>query len=101
MKQVGIFLYQFHRFYLLDHGFCRHLVFRFTAFFFKMPRISNIPHVTDLIAQMKKVPVNHIKCDESAGMTEMTLATDGGTAYIHAHMLGSDGNKFFLLSCIR
>ena len=60
--------------------------------------IADIPH---LIAEMKEIAVDKIKCNKRAGMTQMTFAADGRSADIHSHMAGCKRGKNFFLSCIR
>ena len=98
MKQVGVFLHQLHGFQFFEQGLAGDLIDRFTAFFLKMPGISDIADVSYFITQVLKIPVHHIKSDIRTGMTEMTLPADGRSAHIHAHMAGGDRFKIFFLA---
>ena len=47
---------------------------------------------------MHQVAVQHIESDGRPGVAQMTVAIDGGTADIHAHVVGSEGfEKLFLV----
>ena len=95
MKQVGVFLHQFHWFQFFNHRFFADFIFRFPAFFLKMPGIGYISHIPHLVAKMLQVAVYNIKRNVRSCMTEMTFATHGRSAHIHAYITICNGPKFF------
>src|SRR5579862_6161454 len=98
MKEIGIFLNEFHWFELLDQRFFRYFIFSFPSFLLKMPRIGYISNIPYFISEMKQVSIDEIKSDKSPGMTKMALTTYCRAANIHTHVLRRNRNKFFLLS---
>jgi hypothetical protein len=76
------------------------LVFRLTAFLFKMPRIGNVANITDLIAQVHQVAVDDIKRNIGPGMSQVTFTANRRSAHIHTHMTWHKGYEFFFISYI-
>src|SRR6185437_710298 len=97
MEQVGIFLHKLHRLQLFDNGLFGDLVLGFASFFFEMPGVGDVPHITDLITQMEQITVNKIKGDKGAGVTQVAFAADRRAAYIHADMSGRKWDKYLFL----
>ena len=90
MKEVGIFLDQFHGLQFFDHCLSGDFVFCGPAFFFEMPRIGN-PYISDLVTQMHQVSKNEIKM--MYGVTGEFSATVGPQTYMPTWP-GTSGTKF-------
>jgi hypothetical protein len=64
-----------------------------------MPYIGYIPYIAHIVAQVHQVPVQHVEGHRRAGMAEMSLAVDGGTADIHSHKGGARGSNSSFPAC--
>ena len=95
---VGVVLRHLHGLQLLQAGLLGNLVLAFVSIVFQVTHIGDVAHIAHLIAQMHQVAVQHIESDGGPGVAQMTVAIDGGTADIHAHVVGSEGfEKLFLV----
>ena len=94
-ERIG--LHHLHRFDLLKPGLLCNLVLTLVGIVLQMAHISDIPHETDLVAQMPEELEKHIISHSRPGVAEMGVAVNGRAADIHTDVSRMHRNeKFFL-----
>ena len=86
MVTVGIVLSHLHRLQLLQTCLLGNLVLALVRIVFQMPHISDVAHIAHLVAQMLQVAEKQVESDGRTGMSQMGVAIDRRSAYIHAHV---------------
>ena len=98
MVAVGEILRHLHRLQLFQARLLSNLVLPFVGVVLEVAHIGDVAHIAHLVADMLQVAEHHVERDGRTGMAQMGVAIDGGTADIHAHMVGSQGfEKFFAM----
>ena len=87
-----------HRFQLFEACFLLYLVVSLVGIVLKMPHIGNIAHVAYLITQMLEIAEKYVERDCRARMSQMGIAVNRRTAYIHAHIRCMQRLEYLLLS---
>ena len=85
---VGVILRHLHRLKVFEAGFLRDFVLAFVGVVFQVTHIGDVAHIADFISEMLQIPENQVKGDGRPGVTQVSVAIDGGTADVHAHMRG-------------
>ena len=88
-----------HGLQLLQTGLLCNLVLAFVGIVLEMAHVGDVPHITDLVAEMLQETEQDVVGHARTGMAQMGVAIDGGTAHIHPYMAGMDGNEEFLPAC--
>ena len=93
----SIGLHHLHRLDLLKPCLLCNLVLPLVGIVLQMAHISDIPHETDLVAQMPEELEKHIVSHSRPGVAQMGVAVNGRAADIHSDMSRMHRNeKFFL-----
>ena len=90
MVAQGVGLHDLHRLQLLQAGLLRNLVLPLVGVVLQVSHVGDVAHVAHLVAEVAEKFAQHVIGHARAGVAEMGVAIDGGTAYIHAHMAGVD-----------
>ena len=96
MIRNGIGLHHFHRFQRLQSGLLRYLVISFIRIMLQVAYISDIPYVTDLVAQISEESYQYVVCNGRPGMPQVRLTIYGRPAHIQPHHPGMNRDEFFL-----
>ncbi|MPN41423.1 hypothetical protein SDC9_188969 [bioreactor metagenome] len=56
-----------------------------------MPCIGDVPHVPDLVSDMKQIPVNHVERNKRAAVPQMYITIHRRPANIHPYKRRFDG----------
>ena len=99
MVAVGIILDHFHRFNLFEPGLFADLIITCIGISFKVPDISYVTHIADLIPDMLQVAENQVESDGGAGVAQVRITVYRRSANIQSNMKGCKGHKKFLLAC--
>ena len=97
MVAVGVILRYLHRLELLQARLLLNLVVALVCIVFQMSHVGNVPDVAHLVAQMLQVAEENVEGDGRAGVSEMRIAVDGGTADVHSHVGSVQRHEAFLL----
>ena len=98
---VGVILRYLHGLQLFQAGFLLYLVIALVGIVLQMSHVSDVTHIAHLVTQMLQVAEQDVKRDGRAGMSQMWIAIDGGSADIHADMRRVDGLEALLLTSER
>ena len=101
MVAVGVVLGNLHGLELLQACLLLDLVVALVGIVLQMAHIGDITHVAHFVAQMLQVAEHHVERDGGAGMPQMGVAINRGTADIHAHIGGMQGHETFFLTSER
>ena len=63
-----------------------------------MTYICDVAYIAYLVTQMFQIAKQQVEGDGRTGMTQMRVAIDGGTTYIHAHIGGMQRLEALLLA---
>ena len=96
IKAVGVVLCHLHGFELFEACFLGYLVLALIGIVLKVSHIGDVAHIAHLVAKVLEVTEHEVKGDGGTGMAQMSIAINGGTAHIHAHMSGVDRGEQFL-----
>ena len=80
-----VVLHHFHRLELFETGFLGDLVLAVVGVVLEVAYVSDVADVAHLVAQVHQIAVEHVERDGRAGVAEMAVAVDGGSAHIHPH----------------
>ena len=101
MVAVEVVLHDFHRLELFEPGLFGYFVFAGVGVVFQMSHVGDVADVTYFVAYVRQVAVEYVECYGRAGVAEMAVAVDGGSADVHAHSFGVQRFECFFLSCER
>ena len=83
MVAVCIELRYFHRFELFELCFLSYFVVAVICIVFEMAYVCNVAHIAHFVAQVLEIAEQNIEGDGWTRMSQMGIAVNGGTAYIH------------------
>ena len=66
-----------------------------------MAHIGDVAHIAHFVAEMSQIAEKYVERDGRTRMSQMAVAIDGGTAYIHAHAPLHERHKQLLPPCER
>ena len=98
VEAVGEVLCHLHGFQLLEPCLLGYLVFSLVCIVLQVAYVGDVTHVAHLVSYMTQVAEEQVEGDGRTCMAQMSIAVNGGTAHIHAHMTGVDGTEELLLS---
>ena len=96
---AGVVLCHFHRLELLKPCFLGNFVLAFVGIVFQVPHIGDVAHIAHFVTQVLKVAEEHIEGDGRAGVAQVGVAIDGGSAHVHAHVRLVERHKLFFAPC--
>ena len=97
VEAIGIVLGHLHGFQLLQTCLLGYLILTLISIMLQMPHIGDITHIAHLVAYVSQISEEEVEGDGRTRMPQMSIAIDGGTAYIHTHVSWVQGPEEFLL----
>ena len=85
-----------HRFELFEPGFLGDLVLSLVGVVLQMPHVRDVAHVAHLVSRSLEVAEQQVERHGGAGVAQMRIAVDRGTADIHAHAARHEGFELLL-----
>ena len=98
MVAVGIVLGNLHRLQLFQACLLGNLVLALVSIVLQMTYICDVAYIAYLVTQMFQIAKQQVEGNGRTGMTQMRVAIDGGTTYIHAHIGGMQRLEALLLA---
>ena len=83
MVAVCVELRYFHRFELFELCFLSYFVVAVICIVFEMAYVCNVAHIAHFVTQVLEIAEQNIEGDGWTRMSQMGIAVNGGTAYIH------------------
>ena len=95
---IGVVLSHFHRFKLFETRFLCYLIFTFIGIMFKMTHIGDVANVAHLVTDVCEITEYDVESDGWTGMSQMGIAIDRRSAYIHTDVSFVEGFEHFFPS---
>ena len=96
VEAVGVVLCHLHRLELFEARLLGNLVLTLIGIVLQVAHVGDVAHVAHLVAQVFQVAKHEVEGDGRTGVAQMSVAVDGRSANIHAHMSGVDRFEYLL-----
>ena len=96
MISVFIILSHFHWFEVLKTSFLCNFIFAFVSVVFEVTYVGDVTNITYFITEVFKITEHEVESDSWTSVTEVSVAVNGRTTYIHSYMRSVERLEQFL-----